>query len=350
MRIVHLTWGLGLGGSETLLADLANLQAQEHEVWVIIGNDDVDGSTLSSLGSRVRAIRLQRPPGSRSPWFLARMLLTLWRIRPDVIHAHQESFGRLKGVLPAPMLLTVHSTGQPLGRDLGRFDAVCCISEAVRSDVLARSTVRRERVVRNGVPFAALAVKNDYGGSPFRLVQVGRLDHEVKGQDLLIRALGLVNEQLGPGRVTVDFIGAGASAGYLQGLAREEALGEECRFLGARARGYLYEHLRDYDLLLQPSRQEGFGLAVVEGIAAGLPVLVSDVEGPLEIIDGGRLGSSFRSGDCASLAGKIVELVGQSAEPGWAAEIGERRETARERYDVRLTAQGYLELYRGLLG
>jgi len=350
MKIVHLIWGLEVGGAETMLVDIANAQAREHQVWLLVGNTDVHASILAALSNRVNLVFVGRPPGSRNPWYTLKLLAALRRIGPDVVHVHQESFIRLKRFIAAPLVLTVHATRSNLHPALEAFDSVCCISEAVRSDVAGRFPACRLRVIHNGVDFSSLSVKKCYGGAaPFRIVQVSRLDHDTKGQDLLIRALASVHQELGEGRVTIDFIGEGISRGFLESLAAEYRLEGHCRFLGLLARREIYARLADYDLLVQPSRYEGFGLSVVEGIAAGLPVLVSDIEGPLEIIAGGKLGGSFRSEDVADLAGKIVALVGQSGQAGFDRLMQDRLRQAAGRFDVAGTAQAYLEEYRSLV-
>ena len=55
------------------------------------------------------------------------------------------------------------------------------------------------------------------------------------------------------------------------------------RFLGKQTQDYVAAHLTDYDLFVQPSRWEGFGLTVAEAMAAGVPVLVSEGQGPAEV-------------------------------------------------------------------
>ena len=348
MKIVHLIWGLEVGGAETMLVDIANAQARDHQVWLIVGNDDVDASILAALSNRVQRVLIGRPPGSRNPWYSVKLLASLRSIGPDVVHVHQESFIRLKRLIPAPLVLTVHATRSTLHPALAAFDSVCCISEAVRNDVRARFPDCRLRVIHNGVDFSSMTIKKRYGAAPFRIVQVGRLDHDIKGQDLLIRALASVHEVLGEGRVSVDFIGEGISRGFLESLAAEYRLQEHCSFLGLLSRGDIYACLAGYDLLVQPSRYEGFGLSVVEGIAAGLPVLVSDIEGPLEIIEGGKLGGCFRSEDVADLAAQIIALVGESGQEGFDRLMQERAVHAASRFEVAMTAQAYVNEYRSL--
>lgn len=348
MRIVHLTWGFGVGGSETLICDVAMGQAAEHEVCVVACNRDIDPAAARRIAASVRLIILGRPPGSANPWYLFKLILCLWRLRPQIVHAHQQSFSLLRRLIGAPMLLTLHNTRLHLGRGLAAFDAICCISEAVRVDVESRAPGHRLTVIPNGVKFNQLRHKSRYGGRPFRIVQVGRLDHAQKGQDLLIRSLPALLESSQAGNVQVDFIGEGASLGYLQRLAIDCGVDDRCRFLGALGREAIYEALREYDLLVQPSRFEGFGLTVIEGIAAGLPVLVSDIEGPMEIISNGPLGWCFRSEDTADLSAKLIELVTLSAQPGFADLLLGRLERARSRYDIKVTVRRYLDEYATL--
>jgi glycosyltransferase involved in cell wall biosynthesis len=344
VRIVHLTWGLGVGGAEAMLSDIAGAQAATHRIWIIVVNRDVDASIAQGIASRVRLVTLRRPRGSANPWYLAKLIFQLWRIRPDVVHVHQESFGRIRKWLPAPTVLTVHNTRLALG-DTAAFDSICCISEAVRDDVMARFPSAHPRVIHNGIRFDAVRLKETYGTNPFRMVQVSRLAHEQKGQDVLIRALRLLLDRLGEDSAGVDFIGTGESLDYLRRLAIECGVEKHCRFLGALTRQSIYERLHEYDLLVQPSRYEGFGLTVIEGIAAELPVLVSGIEGPMEIIANGELGWYFKSEDPADLAAKIIDIAGLSRRADFGGLMRARLERARARFDIEVTAHSYLNEY-----
>jgi len=332
-----------------MLVDIVANHVATHEVWVVVGNDDVDPSIARELHRSARLVRVGRPLGSPNPWHLVKLILKLRQIDADVIHAHQESFGRLKRFISAPMILTVHNTRLPLGRDINRFDAVFAISEAVKSDVLRRIPKCAPHVIDNGIDFALVKPKRRYGGRRFRIVQIGRLAHEQKGQDILIRALRDVLDRESATDVSVDFIGTGDSLGYLRRLSIEFGVEHNCRFLGLVARQDIYDTLKEYDLLIQPSRYEGFGLSVVEGIAAGVPVLVCDTEGPLEIIAEGQLGWSFRAEDTRDLATKISELMSLSQKPCFADQMRLRIERAKGRFDISVTAESYLQEYAKLV-
>jgi glycosyltransferase involved in cell wall biosynthesis len=350
MRIVHLTWGLGIGGAETLLGDIAAAQSIAHDTWIVVGNRDVDASIARELGASVRLVTLGRPPGSPNPWYMIKLLLRLWWIKPDIIHVHQESFSRLRRLFPAPMILTVHGKRLPLNGGFAAYDSVCCISDAVRNDVMSRFPGGRPKVIANGIDFNAVRRKAEYGRSPFRIVQVSRLDHEIKGQDLLIKALRPALDRLGPESLSVDFIGAGESLSYLRRLSVDCGVEDQCRFLGAASRQSIYHRLGEYDLLVQPSREEGFGLTIIEGIAAGVPVLVSDIEGPMEAIGGGQLGWHFESESVEDLSAKLVDLVALSRYPDFPERMRARAELSRSRFDIQLTAARYTEEYSRLAG
>ena len=108
----------------------------------------------------------------------------------------------------------------------------------------------------------------------------------------------------------------------------------------------MYENLCNYDLFIQPSRYEGFGLTVAEAIAAKLPVLVSNIDGPLEIINGGKLGLTFENEDVTDCADKIQKFIEQGRN---SKQVEEAYQYVCENYDVSVTAQKYLEVYKSVL-
>jgi glycosyltransferase involved in cell wall biosynthesis len=146
----------------------------------------------------------------------------------------------------------------------------------------------------------------------------------------------------------VDFIGCGDSLEYLKHLSVECRVEGQCRFLGAVTRRTIYETLCHYDLLVQPSRYEGFGLTILEGMAAGLPVLVSNIEGPKEIIAEGKFGWSFRSEDIRDLTENLVDLCVLSQAPEFPERMRDRVAQTRRLFDVSSTARKYVDEYARL--
>ncbi len=348
MRIVHLIWGLKVGGSETMLGDIANEQVSSAQVVLMVGNGVIDGSVLQALNAKIDTRLVHRPPASRNPWHIMKLIYALREIGPDIIHVHQNSFATLAPFLSAPMVLTVHDMNGDL-QHLEKFAAVYAISEAVRQDIVARHPGVTPIVIHNGINFAKVTRKTRYGGDPFRIVQIGRLYHETKGQHVLLKALHHLKSELPEKQVEVDFVGEGISHEYLCSLAEGLGIAGSCRFLGQQSRSLIYERLHTYDLLVQPSRSEGFGLAVVEAMAAGVPVLVSDIEGPMEIIDHGNNGYCFRTGDHLDCSEKIARIIKESAHETFTEQRRESAIYARRRFDVAATARRYLEEYEKVI-
>ena len=143
----------------------------------------------------------------------------------------------------------------------------------------------------------------------------------------------------------LDLIGEGSSRPYLADLVRQYGLEDQISFLGGKDRGYIYEHLKDYDLLVQPSVIEGFGLTVIEGIAAGLPVVVSNAEGPAEIARNFTGGWIFRRDNDSSLTEAIREGIRVYEARKIETICRVNRLTALQKFTVQGTARNYLQHY-----
>jgi len=129
-----------------------------------------------------------------------------------------------------------------------------------------------------------------------------------KGQDILINAISILKKR-NIKNIEVSFIGTGNDIHILKQMADNLGVSEQIHFLGLKDRQYIYSHLKEYDLMCHPARYEGFGLCIAEGIAAMLPILVSDEGGPYEIIKQGRLGYAFQSGNAVDCADKIEYIL-----------------------------------------
>lgn len=327
-----------------MLVDIANEQALSNDVVILIGNSDTDDTLLKSLSNRVRVELIRRPPASRNPWYIVKLIRALKTFNPDIVHAHQESFIKILRFLPFPKVLTIHDTNQTL-QAMREYDAVYSISEAVRHDIQTKQPDARSTVISNGICFSTVKPKTRYGQLPFKIVQVGRLDHRIKGQDILLRALQSVVGSIDGGEITIDFIGEGPSREYLTALAEELGIAGQCRFLGGQPRRRIYEQLHTYDLLVQPSRYEGFGLTVVEAMAARIPVLVSNMEGPMEIIANGKHGYFFKAENHVDCAQEIAAIIKDSQKENFPEKLITHAEYAKKQFDIANTAQQYLDAY-----
>lgn len=346
-RIVHLIFSLEVGGSENLVVDIANEQVKHADVSVILINKKYNPDLIGRLKINVHFYALNREEGNkRSIMFLFRLWSLLLRIRPVVIHCHHHNIIRLLPLFKRRTVLTVHCLNVSADH-LKKYKQVYSISEAVSGDIKQRTGIISP-VVENGINFTQVVPKSDYlfiRNRTIRLVQVGRLIHDIKGQDILLQALHQVITIEKYTNISVDFIGSGNSQAYLQTIVNKLGLQKHVFFLGERNRSWIYNNLFSYHILVQPSRSEGFGLTILEGIAAGLPVIASDHAGPHEILQHMPGGYLFKSGDVNDLAYTIKKVIAAMQENNIQPRCEISRQIADEKYSIHQTAKAYLRHY-----
>lgn len=338
MNILHIIYSLELGGAETMLIDIANAQrARGDKVAVLIVNDEVNDILLRRFDPGVEIIRMRRRRGDKALLMMIRLNMLLLRRRPDAIHAHHHKFGRLVQVLRNRMVLTIHNIGAPM--IYCARTRMVAISDAVRQDVLARVPDAEISVVTNGIRVKDFSPRGDAAAhKPLRIVQLGRLNSDIKGQDILIRAIGSVKCD-----AHVTFIGEGPDKEMLGQLAVRAGVADKVTFAGAMPHEEICRRLADFDVMVHPSRCEGFGLIVAEAMAAGLPVIVTENDGPWEVADRGRLCLSAPVGDHTAFAEKIDEL-----NDNYGTALGRARQALEyvRKYDIEATVDAYYDIYR----
>jgi len=367
VRVLYLIVDLTVGGAEDHLLSLArNLdRARFLPVVCCIGRKGTIGAEIEAAGVRVEELGKLRKGGfNREIVPLLRALIRRERI--DLVHAHMyhaNLYGRLAAFREGvPAVISVHNTyvrPKILRRVLNRWLArrtpfILAGSEAIRDDIARYDRVPpgKIRVVPYGVDVekfdSVLSREEARGklglpGDRFLVGTVGRLE-EQKGQKYLIDAAGRLSRD---GRkVTLLIVGSGREEDRLRDQAVREGIGDAVLFLGTRRD--LPELFRAMDVFAFPSLWEGFPIALLSAMAAGLPVIVTPVGGVPEVVKDGVNGLIVPAGDPAALAEAIWNAhenpVGASA-LGRAAAA-----TIRDRYSHRTTARRIMEVYDQVLG
>ncbi len=369
ISIVHIFWAFTYGGIETMLVNIVNAQSQAGaKVSVIIINDMVAPELRSKINKEINFIVIGRKKNSFGIGYIKKVNSLLDKLNPDVIHIHNSAIRNLindSRIKKSIIVATVHDIpngeigsnwrfcsiiarllkkNQGNVRAINRVDHVFSISKTV-AEGLYKGYKINSTVVENGIK-TSIFLKRDEGKSikPFQIVQVSRLEHEKKGQDLLIEALRIIREKVD---VKLAFIGEGSSLDYLKGLVHKREVVDNVAFLGAQPQSYISTHLKDFDLFVQPSRFEGFGLTVAEAMAANVPVLVTKGQGPAEVTEGERYGWTFPNGNVQELANKLLYIINNYQEALDKASIAQRH--VSEKYDVSVTATKYLKHYESIL-
>lgn len=294
-----------------MLVDIANEQFIDgNEVAILVVNKTIDESVRDRIASGVKLFTMNRSRSSKNPLPLFKLLYLLkFTFRADVIHVHDPEIGKLIRLFcRTPMVLTVHNTKMD-PRHMVNYRKIFAISNTVKHDVESRSNLKC-KIVFNGIKIRDIKEKSSFATPPvFRIVLVKRLDHTAKGQDLLIRALDVLINRKGIGNVRLDLAGEGPSRDFIQNLILDSRLQDYVFLLGNKSREWVYENLCKYDLFVHPSRFEGFGLAVAEAMAAKLPVITSNIEGPAEILENGKHGLTFENDNFEDLAKQIEQAM-----------------------------------------
>ena len=341
MRILEVMEST-IGGTRRHLVDLAGglLDAgDELHLCVAVEREPgfrVDLERLEARGARVHELPMGRAISPLSDWrHLARLTRIVRAVRPDVVHTHSSKAGVLGRLAArrAGCRVTVHTPHtfaflfdamfSPSKRRLFRAiethlarstTRVIAVSEGEASAMIAAGVVPRERVsvVPNGVdpkrfsdarplPDAALGLPEGV-----KRILVAGLLNPAKGQDLAIEALA--SEPL-TGRSDVHLLlaGHGEDLARLRALAQARGLAERVHFLGWR--DDLPALMASVDVLLLPSRWEGMPYAVLEAMAAGLPVVATRVDGASDLVLPGKSGELVDVGDVAGMARALAALL-----------------------------------------
>ena len=189
---------------------------------------------------------------------------------------------------------------------------------------MERVPARKIAVVANGVDFDRVPARQPR--SRLRKVLVVANLRREKGHDVLIDA---APEILGRCPDTVfEIVGGGPELQTLVARAAQRGVLHAFTFLGHR--DDVAARLADADICVLPSRSEAFPNAVLEAMAAGLPIVASGVGGILELIDDGQTGLLAPAGEPRPLADRVMRLM---ADPVEAARLGAAaRDAARARY------------------
>lgn len=350
MKICHINFSFTIGGVENMIIDILNEQSKDSEVYLVIVNNKYNHELLDRISKRVSLFFIDRPQGNkRGLIYVFRLWLLLAKMRPQVIHCHTHNLINILLPFKKRCVYTVHQIGIPL-INLKKYKKLFSISKAVQDDLKKRESIDSE-LVYNGIDFTKVKSRTNYsfGNSDvFRIIQVGRLQHLQKGQDILVDSLRGLADQGRIEKISVDIIGDGPSQEYLQQLINEKKLEIYITLVGAKDRDWVYENLSSYNLLVQPSRSEGFGLTLIEAIAAGLPVIASNIDGPAEILQNFSSSYLFETENINELSQKIIEVQKDYAINHIEAKCLTSLEKAKKSFSVTNTSNTYMEYYKSM--
>ena len=315
MRILQVCSVTRFGGGERHLADLSHaLVNRGNEVYAASVSDSPLSGELSFI--KERTLALSRVNYLKNLTDLARFI----RVHDiEIVHAHAArdyhlaalavrlaARGRL--VLTRHALFPLRGINRYLLRSASR---VIAVSHAVAENLRQNAVIEPAKitVIHNGIDIDRFGRSSRDTSGPLLIGTVGHLA-PIKGHDVFVRAAALVSAR----RRDMHFVIIGEDKSVkmsyrrsLESLIADLRLDEVVTISGWRSD--IPALLSSLSLFVSAARSEPFGLAIVEAMATGLPVIAAASEGALEIIEDGHSGKLVPCGDADTMAQVINDLL-----------------------------------------
>jgi glycosyltransferase involved in cell wall biosynthesis len=268
--------------------------------------------------------------------------------KPDLVHAHMTAADiaavATRPLVRRPIVSTLHFA-QPRGHDAATRLAYRCLRPLLAAEIAISTTVANAvggdvTVIPNGVP----TPRPELAGRPrCQVVLVAQRLEEEKDTESALRSFA--ESGLGASGWSLQIAGRGASRRSLEALAGELGIGESTEFLGHVAN--VEELMAGASVFLAPAVHEPFGLAVVEAMSLGLPVVAADGGAHRETVGTATHELLFPPGDAAAAARLLTELAADATKR---AAIGHRNIAAyRSSFTIEAHVDRLEALYRRVL-
>ena len=353
MNILYLITGLGLGGAEKVVADLADrMIAFGHNVKIAYLTGEVLVKPASSdVG--IIALGLNSPKdfliASREYQRLVKSF------RPDVVHAHMvhaNIFARLNRVLcPVPKLIcTAHNSNEGGKARMVAYrltnrlsDVNTNVSQEATEALIAKGAFSKNNImtVYNGIDLKKFEKNHDstdLDKNVLNIISVGRFNDQ-KDYPNLINAFAILKKN-NNSAIKLTIVGEGELRPQIESLIKEFNLDKDISLLGRRSD--IPEVLSKADIFVLSSKFEGFGLVVAEAMACECYVVATDSGGVAEVM--GDTGHLVPIQNSQALAGALQDTINLSE--GDRAENNKKaRARVEELFSLETSVKKWLALY-----
>jgi len=354
VKVLQVIDSMEISGAEVLLADMVPFFQQS--------GIDLSMFLLNSTGSH-----LERKLGNMGVCFLSSVQASVYspmhvlrlarQLRHfDIIHVHLfpaqlwAAMAKRLSDKRTVLITTEHSTYnyrrkawlRPIDRWMYRqYNAIACISQDALSALIdwVPDTAGKATVIQNGINFERITAAGAASKSKIPLddsrpviLSIGRLQPQ-KDHAATLRAITKIPD------AQLVIVGVGEMRQQLEQLAISLGIADRVHFLGRRLD--VPELIKMADIYVQSSNFEGFGIAALEAMAGGLPVIASDVPGLNNVVGGAAI--LFPPGDSDALAEAISSLLSSQELRSQLSQAGMEK---AQKFSIEQTAKQYVELYQ----
>lgn len=354
MKVLHVINSLLTGGAEKLIADSIPIYQQKKIATDVLLLKKSTTNFYSKLEKESKGELFSLSNGSvYSPLLIFKIIPFLKKY--DLIHVHLFpclywvviakiiSFSKVK------IVYTEHSTNNRRRQNkffkivdkliYKHFESIICITDGVKENLIQHiGTNYPISVINNGILLKDFNANNsdilqNNSKKDFTLIQVSSF-RGAKDQTTLIKSLTYLSEE-----IKLILVGTGDKIDYCKNLVNELQLQNRVAFLGNRYD--IPELLGASDVVILSSNHEGFGLSIVEGMAAKKPCVATDVEGIREIVSG--FGLLFEKGNSQQLSEIILELYKNQ---DYYNKIANQCFVRAQDFDIEKMVDSYIEIYK----
>lgn len=327
LKVLEIIGDSSLAGAPRhLLALLENFDLKKFEVFVICPPGPLAGELRSlKRDINLEVVKMRSKFDTRA---ISEIRKNIKHVKPDIVHAHGVRggcLGRLASIgLHFPVIYTEHlwtrnyklSSRIANGIQVSALwfldmftDLNIAVSQAVK-DFMVESQISRPskiEVIYNGIePTKKKA--NIFSGHSVKLGTVGTLNFQ-KGIQFLIEAMPKVIKEFGDVKLVI--VGEGEYLSYLKKLVKRYKLTKSITFTGFSKN--VEDEMENFDIYVQPSLSESFGLAIVQAMSLGIPIVATNSGGIPEVVTAGKSGILVEPGNPDALAEAILELLRDKA-------------------------------------
>lgn len=346
MKIVRIVSELDFGGVEQVLANSVPSLVQEEGVELsilVLGQGGIIAKDLISKGFSVKILNAKpRIPNVHLIFTLSKIL---FQLKPEVVHT-QGSEANFHGILAARLIGVPQIIGEEIGlpnhhsywKWIFRFvykqaNSVITISDAVKQAIVRLGEVKEEKVkvVYNPVKLVQ--------SSEFKVLSSLRCDFvfvttcrlvPIKNLGRLIEAFGELVRENPDKSLKLRIVGDGPERDNLERKSRVQGIGNRIELVGYQED--VWPFLMEADAFVLPSLREGSSVSLAEAMTVGLPSIVTQVGGAIEILGDSQSGFLIDPLDSNSIQSAMQQMLDLSHEERQT--MGERAKKEAQRFSV----------------
>jgi len=339
-------------GTEIATYNLAKALSKKNEVHVITTHDN--GIEDSHLCNNFIVHRISYPirPLYGKVIFLIKIAMSIITLRPDIVHVQSLKMGLpavcTKLLLKMPFI--VWGRGDDVYQEYFGKGIMAHFSLKY-ADARIALTDDMNRAMRKLYDLPVITIPNGIDTNRFNveypgddsntktIITVARL-YPVKGIKYAIIAMDSIRKVVPNSRLLI--VGEGEEKEELLKLCADLNLNNQIRFIGEIPNSQIPSHLSLADVFLLPSLSEGFPVSILEAMAAGLPIVASNIGGIPEIVIEGKNGYLANPKDPNGIADRVIRILSNDQ---LRKEMGNNSYTLSKKYNWDTLAEQVEEIY-----